>query len=377
MKFRFIPIFIIVLAFGLLDASGQNKRRPYEFMIGQPPTYPPLADWLMKLDSGQIDESFNSALNEYEIRSYEEGVALLFNHNFMLKEIQFYDSGHLYSRFSDTMPADVHFNLNIKDFENYGNLSYKVDTFNKFVYHRSSYNLRLKLYFKDKHVELVKITGKDSFLGARDSLIRTQWGMRIIPDGNCVFGNCFKGEGMMQWASSLTYRGNWESGTPNGDGSFSDTTGLLYKGGFKLGFLWGDAELHVPKQYVYNGNFLFGKKVGHGEITYANGTRYEGNWINDLMNGDGHFWYSDSYHYKGQFFNNQFQGIGILYSPEGYVEGSFKDNKPHGYCKQVVTRSHTTLSGVWVEGKKEGEFQLYNPVSGTTTLQFKNDQQVQ
>ena len=76
---------------------------------------------------------------------------------------------------------------------------------------------------------------------------------------------------------------------------------------------------------------------------------------------------------KDSFGNNQFYGQGKLVSPEGYVDGSFRNGKPHGYCKQVVNGSQTSLSGTWVNGKKEGDFELYSPISGSVTVQFEND----
>lgn len=378
MKFRFIPLLFLCFFCVRLNANAQNKKyRPFEDMIGQSASYPPLAELLFKLDSGQTSETFTLSLNEYEIRSYENGVALIFNHNFVLKEIHLYDSGYLYTRYQDSLPGELMFDMKYKDFTNFKYPDYTADTFNTFVFNRKYKFFNAKVYFKAGHIELVKLIAKPDYIKQRDSELRPMWGMRIIPDGKCVSGNCFKGEGTMEWPGGLRYSGSWESGTPHGKGSFKDSTGLAYSGEFHLGFLWGNGKLNMPKQYEYEGQFILGKRAGFGTANYTNGTRYEGKWEEGLMQGSGHFWYSETYHYIGEMVNNQFNGSGKLYTPEGYIEGSFKNGKPHGYCEQVVLSSHTSLSGYWVDGKKEGTFALHNPVTGTTRLNFENNIQIE
>ncbi|MFT5512717.1 MAG: hypothetical protein ACI8SE_001115 [Bacteroidia bacterium] len=360
-------------SFGQTNTTEKQEVSPYLYMLGQIATYPPLTALIQRLDSGQIEEIFSLSVNEYEIRSYEKGIALIFNQNFLLKEIQFYDSGYVYSKCTDDLPMQLKFNMNLRDFDNYKYKAFEVDTFNKYVYHGNLGVGHAKIYFKNNRTELVKFSAHDSFLQSQNSLLRSEWGMRIIPDGQCISGSCFTGGGEMKWSTSLQYKGDWESGIPHGSGTFSDSAGMAYSGTFKLGFLWGDGVLNVPNGVLYDGDFVLGRRTGFGTATFANGTRYEGNWYRDLMHGDGHFWFSEKYHYQGQFRNNQFNGSGKLVSPEGYVEGTFNNGKPHGFCKQVVNGSQTVLSGTWVNGKKEGNFDLYSPITGTVTLHFEND----
>lgn len=359
--------------YGQSKPTEKEEIKPYLYMLGQIATYPPLTDLLMSIDSGQSSEVFSLATNEYEIKSYEKGLNLIFNQNYVLKEIHFYDSGFVFSRFNGTLPMDLSFDMKYSDFKNYKYDRFEVDTFNPYVYHGDLGVGHAKIYFKGNHIELVKFFTKDSFLSVQNESLKTEWGMRIIPGGACLSGNCYQGKGEMKWPTSLVYKGNWESGIPHGDGSFSDSTGMAYAGGFKLGFLWGEGVLNIPGGVLYDGAFILGRRMGYGVASFSNGTRYEGNWYRDVMHGEGHFWFSDKYHYKGQFVNNQFNGKGKLVSPEGYVDGNFKNGRPHGFCKQVVNGSQTTLSGTWVNGKKEGDFDLYSPLSGTVTVHFEND----
>ncbi len=379
MKYLIKGVFLTLLVasgafcFGQDKSSNEIKTSPYLYMLGQIATYPPLTGLIQTIDSGQLEEIFSLTNNEYEMRSYEMGISLIFNQNFVLKEIQFYDSGYVFSAFEGELPMALDFSMRLSDFANYKYDAFEVDTFNKYIYHGDLGLGHAKVYFKNKHIELVKFSVNDSFLTAQNQLLQSEWGMRIIPGGQCISGDCFVGKGEMRWPTSLQYKGDWESGIPNGVGTFSDSTGMAYTGGFRLGFLWGQGVLSVPKGVLYQGDFVLGRRTGYGNATFSNGTRYEGQWYRDLMHGDGHFWFSEKYHYNGEFRNNQFNGKGKLVSPEGYVEGSFRNGKPHGFCKQVVNGSQTSLSGTWVNGKKEGDFDLYSPLSGSATVRFEND----
>jgi hypothetical protein len=358
---------------------GQSKQFPdLEPFIGKTVYESGLGNYMLGLDSVQYNESFNLALNEYEMRIFSRGVDLVFNQNFVLKEVRWYRSGNLYTKHEGSLPYGLTFDKHkLTDFDNYKYPEFEVDSFNKYVYHRVENGLKTKLYFRKGTIELVKLTATDSLLQASDYASRALWGIRIVPDGKCIKGNCFMGSGEMQWPTSLQYSGNWESGISHGFGSFMDSTGITYIGDFKLGFLWGDGSLQVPGQYNYTGDFMFGRRMGNGKATFQNGTRYRGQWFNDKMQGYGHFWFSETYHYEGQFVNNQFNGRGTLFSPEGHVEGTFKNGRPHGYCKQVNITSKSTLAGNWVNGKKEGVFELTSPVTGTRKITFKNDIEIQ
>lgn len=382
MKFKFLPLLLFVLLAGRSFVVAQQNTTAFNLrdLLGQAPTGQSLTEVLLALDTFQINEVFTLSTNEYEMNVYHQGYALIFNQNFILKEIQMYDSGNLYARYRGAFPVELDsgFNAKLEDFRGFKYIDYfEIDTFNKYIYYSRDKQKTSKVYFKDGYPELVKLYLSDSMLYVSDEAHKSDWGMRLIPDGKCVSGNCFNGNGRMEWPTSLVYEGEWESGIPHGEGHFEDSTGLSYTGEFKLGFLWGRGTLNVPGQYKYEGQLLYGKPAGQGKAFYTNGTKYEGNWVNGLMSGQGHFWFSEKFHYEGTFAGNQFNGQGILHSPEGYVKGSFKNGKPHGFCQQVVKRNHITLSGNWVNGKKEGEFDLFNPVTGSTKMQFKNDIEIQ
>ncbi len=373
MKFKIIPIFCLLLS-SVFSVGQSRQMADLESFIGKTVYDPGLGNYMLGLDTVQFNESFNLAINEYEVRLFTRGVDLVFNQNFVLKEVRWYRHGNLYTTYSGKLPYDLTFDKHQwTDFVNYKYPDFEVDSFNKYVYHRVENGLKTKVYFRKGTIELIKLTATDSLLQSADYASRSLWGMRLIPDGKCVQGNCFTGTGEMHWPNTLKYSGSWESGISHGYGSFMDSTGITYIGDLKLGFLWGEGDLQVPGQYQYSGDFMFGRRMGKGKATFNNGTRYRGEWRNDVMHGFGHFWFSETYHYEGQFVNNQFNGRGTLFSPEGHVEGMFKDGKPHGYCKQVNITTKSSIAGTWVNGKKEGVFEVTSPVTGTRKITFKND----
>ncbi|MCB9261140.1 MAG: hypothetical protein H6607_02035 [Flavobacteriales bacterium] len=367
----------ILFLFILLNATTRAEiLTGFAALIGHSPDNPALAGLLAELQNEQINTVFNAAADVYEIKSYDRGISLIFNRNMVLKEVQMYDSGYLYKRYAGKMPYGLTFDDKLSDYNMYQQKEYTTTLFNPYIYTRVLERFTIKLYFKDEKIELIKLIGNKQYINQTDSVLRAMWGFRVIPDGKCVEGNCIEGTGKMTWDGNLSYVGAWSNGIPHGVGVLKNLDGFMYSGGFQAGFFWGNGELQMPDSLTYNGLFIYGKKNGEGNIAYQNGTRYNGYWINDLFHGQGQFWFSENYYYVGQFAYNQFNGNGVMYSPEGELSGTFKDGKPHGYCEQFVTRNHITLSGLWVDGKKEGEFYLSNPITGTTKMYFKNDVEV-
>jgi hypothetical protein len=365
----FVATFFSFIA---LQAYALPNGNTFIDLIGQPASNPDLAAMITELEFTQSSSSFDRSSNTYELKSFESGIVLYFNQNFLLKEIHFYDSGYQYKSFEGKLPMNLKLAMHHTYFRN----QYKTfdpDTFNQFIYRSRFVNGSAMVYFKGSHVEMVRIIGDETYINEQDRNQMSSWGIRLIPDGKCLEGNCYTGQGKMNWPTSLTFEGNWEFGIPYGEGQMSDSSGLAYSGSFRLGFLWGEGILKVPGQYTYKGNMLMGRRYGEGEIRYTNGSRYAGNWRNDMMHGKGDYHFSETYSYSGYFINNQFNGRGTLTTPEGYYEGQFKNGKPHGYGVQVATINQSTLTGKWVNGKKEGTYAAYNPLLGNYEVYFEND----
>lgn len=352
---------------------GMPSGNEFLDLIGMPASHPPLAALIMEMEKGQHNESYEPSTYTYEINSYDLGITARFNQNFILSEINFYDSGYLYSAFKGKLPMSMEVRMNHGYFqERFRN--FYTDTFNQFVMHGSFTNGDVVVYFRDRHIELVKFIANKSYVATQDHEHLAEWGFRLIPDGQCTEkGRCYTGSGTMVWPNGMRYTGQFQYGIPHGEGIITDSFGLTYSGTLKLGFLWDEGRLTVPNQYTYKGHFLMGRRYGEGEIRNSDGTSYTGEWENDLMSGKGKFTFSESYRYEGFFANNQFNGKGILYTKDGYLDGYFKNGKPHGYGTQVATLNNSTIKGKWVNGKKEGVFDVFNPGVGEYKAEFKDD----
>lgn len=350
-------------------------------MIGHRIDAPETQKLLDTLYTGDVKEEYQPSSGTYLMQSFEYGIALDFNKNLILKEIRFYDSGYLFQKCPFKLPLyhklRIHHDRFVERF-----INYDPDANNDFLYRGRFENGTVKVYFKDRHSELIVLRYTQDALERVDRESMAYWGFRVIPDGKCLTTPfegtpCYEGMSEMVWPDrKLRLKANFEYGVPHGEGSFEDTTGLSYKGSFKLGFLWGKGVLKVPGQYEYTGEFLMGKRNGQGIARYANGTRYAGHWLNDQMHGTGTFWYSENYVYTGQFSKDEIKGKGKLNTPEGSITGSFRKGRPHGFAEQYVKSSQTTLSGNYVDGKKEGEFTLKSPFYGVKKLYFKNDKEI-
>ena len=213
------------------------------------------------------------------------------------------------------------------------------------------------------------------FNTAQDAL--SYWGIRLLPDGEAKKGNVIDGRGVMVWGNGQAqYDGEWSYGLPHGSGQYIDSFGNSYFGEFKLGFFWGHGKLRSNfYQFEYEGDFLLSKRHGKGEMIYQNGIRYTGDWFADLMQGHGVYSMGANYVYQGQMAENQFDGKGKLTTPEGIIEGNFRNGKPHGQCTQTSTVSGNVLKGKWINGKKEGEFDLTTPL-GERKVYYRSDVEV-
>lgn len=368
---------ILILSL-LVFSSVKSQPQGNDFieMLGKPATFPTTQAILNQIGNSNVKESFSNSTKTYSIESFDLGLALEFNQNFILKGMRFYDSGYLYSQSSFKLPLYHKIRIHRDYFmERYQN--YTLDSSNNFLFHGNFDNGKVEVYFKDRHSELITFRVSEYFLKTQDAAEYNNWGYRIIPDGRCIDEPCIEGQHRMIWGqSNLVLESMWKYGTPHGLGNFDDSSGVKFNGKFKLGFLWDEGSLVVPKNFNYTGKFIMGKRNGQGDCTFANGGRYKGDWQNDQMHGDGTFWYSENYLYQGQFTRNEISGKGKLITPQGTFTGSFKKGKPHGYVEQYVNISQTQLAGNWVNGKKEGKFVHQSPIFGTNEMYFKNDQEV-
>lgn len=219
-----------------------------------------------------------------------------------------------------------------------------------------------------------------------------------------------QGYGEMNYFSGSQYKGDWNNGKMEGEGTFTTTTDTLigeWKDGELNGyglcktpsFLFeGDLKDNKPEGmgYIfftdstfYSGGWANGKMNGYGDITLSNGDTYMGNWKDDQYHGGGRYTYhtgetydgywkeglQDSlgtytckdYTYKGQWEEGWINGQGkITYSNGDYYEGDFVENQKYG-----VGYYHFNNGNAY-----DGEF-VDNKFNGLGIFTFKNGSRYQ
>jgi hypothetical protein len=219
-----------------------------------------------------------------------------------------------------------------------------------------------------------------------------------------------QGYGEMNYFSGSQYKGDWNNGKMEGEGTFTTTTDTLigeWKDGKLNGyglcktpsFLFeGDLKDNKPEGmgYIfftdstfYSGGWANGKMNGYGDITLSNGDTYMGNWKDDQYHGGGRYTYhtgetydgywkeglQDSlgtytckdYTYKGQWEEGWINGQGkITYSNGDYYEGDFVENQKYG-----VGYYHFSNGNAY-----DGEF-VDNKFNGLGIFTFKNGSRYQ
>ena len=325
-----------------------------------------------QLDSEPI-ESFIPFRKSYLLSFTENGVELEFNSDMSLYQVNLYDSGFTFNRYTLELPFKAQWGQDSVSIQNKTGLMNPVAQ-NPFIKFYSSDSHTSSLYFKNGKLEMMKLVAKPDFILEAGKESVKQWGIRLLPDGKAVQGNVIDGEGVMIWGvNAASYEGEWSYGLPHGVGVYIDSFGNKYAGEFKLGFFWGAGSYYSSYyKYSYDGGFIMGRRHGQGIIKYTNGTSYNGEWDKDQMHGVGQYTLGESYYYQGEMRNNMFNGKGILTTPEGYIKGKFKNGKPHGYCEQYGNQSGQTLSGYWKDGLKHGEFNM-NAFGYDRKMYFEND----
>lgn len=321
-------------------------------------------------------ENFLPYLRTYKLDYFLSGVSVELNSDMAVYRVSLYDSGYTYHSFKGGLPLGVEWNQTETEIEDkIGNLE-EVRT-NPFVKQFSTDDYVLDFYFLDGRLYLMRCTVTPKKLTENAQNILQSWGIRLLPDGKPIKGNVLDSVGSMMWGENAAiYEGEWSFGLPHGSGQYVDSFGNKYEGEFKLGFFWGRGDFYSAQQgFSYRGDFVMGKKHGKGKISYTNKIGYAGDWFQDIMQGNGTYVMGTNYFYEGAMYNNNFNGKGKLTTPDGTIEGSFKNGKPHGFCSQKTSDGFQELKGVWVNGKKEGEFTLI--VNGRASKHlYKNDEEI-
>lgn len=111
----------------------------------------------------------------------------------------------------------------------------------------------------------------------------------------------------------------------------------------------------------YIGCFVEGKKEGIGYETYEDGSYYVGFYSINNPEGIGYMYWSNGNSYFGSWAEGKMNGFGKYYMKNGdKFIGYYKNDMKHGIGNYIYCTSQSTLIGVWVNGLKQGIFDLFD-----------------
>lgn len=345
-------------------------------MLGRSILHPEINDWMDEMHNEETVEKFDPNLNLYSVEYRDQGVALDFTINFILKGIRLFDKGKIFDRYDFVLPNGLRFDMNIEDVlvadEKF--VWDQLDPYHVEAYHDS---LSILVYLRNNQVELVHLRANDTLVFQKEYESAREWKFRLFPDGHCIAGKCIDSAGVMYWGNGkIKYSGDWDYGFPSGEGIFMDSFGHAYAGDFYMGFFWGKGDYRDAGNFDYSGEFVMGTKTGSGTAIYSNGYKYQGEWLNDLFHGKGVYYQQKGYVFEGEFYEGRYHGQGRMTSPVGYFKGSFKNGVPHGEGVQYSVEGDVSVKGTWIDGKKEGKFEFNTSDGRSAILFYENDVEV-
>lgn len=375
---KFLVISFLFLS--VFNARAMPESDQLMGLLGRSILDPELYEWIQEMNDGPGDTILEPRLDLYSLEFYDNGVALDFTVNFHLKGIRLFDTGSVYSSYLGDLPFGLKYDMGVEQIlADHKNFTWSESSPFEITanINENGYTHNVITYLRDNRIEMIDLRADYRYVRYAQQLDMVNWRFRLFNDGDCLNNACENGVGTMDWGQgAVKYTGKWQYSLPNGQGVYLDTLGNAYKGEFLMGFFWGRGEFEESGIMRYKGDFMMGTRTGTGTANYTNGFKYEGEWLNNLFHGKGTYYQHKGYVYKGSFASGQFNGYGKLLTPAGYYEGFFKNGKPHGEGVQYSSESGNILSGEWVDGKKEGEFEYSGPGIPKTTLFFKDDQQV-
>ena len=140
-----------------------------------------------------------------------------------------------------------------------------------------------------------------------------------IADGNCQKGDCQNGYGEFSYAGGK-YKGFFQNGKINGEGTMYYKSGGIYVGTFREGLRSGFGIYTWSDGSKYEGDWLLNEKSGKGAMFYLGQGKYDGQWYQDKRHGVGTMIYPSGDKYVGRWSKNFQNGKGIYYYANGIIQ---------------------------------------------------------
>jgi hypothetical protein len=193
-------------------------------------------------------------------------------------------------------------------------------------------------------------------------------GLALVFNGELTAGK-IHGFGSLKFRNEETgefdrYIGNFEGGTPKGNGIYDSSEGWRLEGYFDGAFDSGEGTLYLDENdAVIRGEFKDGDLVGDAFIYYetAEGEMYFGDMSGGARDGFGTLIHANDDSYTGEFEKGVASGVGIYeYDNGSVVMGEFESGSPNGVAT-VVDLNDVSYQGVFKDGQANGLILVTKP----------------
>jgi len=216
------------------------------------------------------------------------------------------------------------------------------------------YNNSIELEFTE-----INDSEKNAPINEKPEDKRNGYGVMVYANSDKYEGNWIDGkqdgEGVMTYANGSTYTGEWKNGLKNGHGTMirkhEDGNLDTYTGEFKEGsmqgqgvFKYASGDIYegtwtknylkkgtVTNNHKYAGTLRCNGKTGLGVITYTNKDKYQGEWQGGKKHGLGVMTFGNGDVYDGEFADDEMSGQGAMnYANGDKYTGQWLNDKPSG-----------------------------------------------
>ena len=158
--------------------------------------------------------------------------------------------------------------------------------------------------------------------------------------------------GIMEYADSSVYDGEWNNGKFDGEGIFSNEQ-YTYRGSFLNNYPHGTGSLLFKDFSSYVGEWKDGMPNGKGVMNFPNGDSYDGEWLNSEFDGNGTYFYSFGDMYSGEFRNGLQHGEGMYTCKDFSYSGHWDEGWMNDFGI-IEYKNGDVYEGNFVENQKYG-----------------------
>jgi hypothetical protein len=136
-----------------------------------------------------------------------------------------------------------------------------------------------------------------------------------LDGGECVEGDCKKGQGTMRHPNGYIYVGEWKDGKQHGQGTITLDDGTIFVGEWVEGVRHGQGTM-TSDGIKFAGEYSYDTPV-RGTLTLDDGTIFVGEWDHHAEYGQGKIKYPDGAEYEGEWKGDFPHGHGTMTYPDG------------------------------------------------------------